>query len=65
MTVLQEHVVVPRPANEAFDYVSDFTTTTEWDSTALEARKLTDGPIAVGTQFEVICALPIGSITLV
>ena len=64
MTVLQESVEVPRPVAEVFDYVSDFSTTQEWDATALRARKLSDGPVSVGTRFEVICALPIGSITL-
>jgi len=64
MTVLQESVEVPRPVAEVFDYVSDFSTTQEWDATALRARKLSDGPVGVGTRFEVICALPVGSITL-
>lgn len=64
MTVLHETADVARPIEEAFAYVSDFTTTTEWDATALRARKLTEGPIEVGTEFEVVCALPVGSVTL-
>lgn len=64
MTVLNEIVEVKRPVEEVFAYVSDFTTTAEWDSTVLRARKLTVGAIAVGTQFEVVCALPVGSVTL-
>jgi dehydrogenase/reductase SDR family protein 12 len=64
MTVLHETVDVERPVAEVFAYVSDFTTTVEWDSTALSARKLTPGPIDVGTRFEVVCALPLGSVTL-
>ncbi len=64
MTVLHETADVARPVDEAFAYVSDFTTTTEWDATALRATKLTPGAIAVGTQFKVVCALPVGSITL-
>lgn len=64
MTVLQEYIEVPRPVAEAFDYVSDFTTTREWDATAIAARKLSSGPVAVGTRFEVQCALPVGSVTL-
>ncbi|MEH6580772.1 MAG: SDR family NAD(P)-dependent oxidoreductase [Halioglobus sp.] len=65
MTVLNETIEVARPANEAFRYISDFTTTTEWDSTALRAVKLTPGAIEIGTQFEVVCALPVGSLTLI
>jgi NAD(P)-dependent dehydrogenase (short-subunit alcohol dehydrogenase family) len=64
MTVLHETVDVTRTPDEAFAYISDFTTTVEWDSTAIAARKLTPGAIAVGTEFEVECALPVGSITV-
>jgi dehydrogenase/reductase SDR family member 12 len=64
MTVLHEVVEVGRSIEEVFDYISDFTTTEEWDSTARSARKLSPGPIAQGTQFEVVCALPVGSVTL-
>lgn len=64
MTLLHETVDVARPVEDVFAYISDFTTTVEWDSTAQSARKLTRGPIDVGTQFEVVCALPVGSVTL-
>lgn len=64
MTVLHETVNVKRPVEEVFAYVSDFTTTAEWDSTVISARKLTAGAVGVGTQFEVVCALPVGSVTL-
>ena len=64
MTVLHETVDVSRPVNEAFAYVSDFTTTAEWDPTVLHASQSTPGAIAVGTEFKVVCALPVGSIDL-
>ena len=64
MTVLRETADVARPIDEAFAYVSDFTTTQEWDATAISARKLTPGKIAEGTEFEVVCALPVGSINI-
>jgi dehydrogenase/reductase SDR family protein 12 len=64
MTVLQETADVARPIDEVFAYVSDFTTTQEWDATAISARKLTPGKIAEGTEFEVVCALPVGSINI-
>jgi NAD(P)-dependent dehydrogenase (short-subunit alcohol dehydrogenase family) len=64
MTTLNEIVEVPRAIEDVFAYISDFTTTAEWDSTVLSARKLTSGPIGVGTEFEVECALPLGSVTL-
>ncbi len=64
MTVLHEVADVKRPPEEVYDYVSDFTTTVEWDATAIAARKLTPGVVAVGTQFEVECALPVSSVVL-
>ncbi|MFK7976338.1 MAG: SDR family NAD(P)-dependent oxidoreductase [Halioglobus sp.] len=65
MTLLHETIEVDRPVREVFSYISDFSTTREWDATAFAARKLTDGPIAAGTEFEVECALPVGSVTLI
>ena len=64
MTTLTETIYVKRPAEEAFAYVADFTTTVEWDATAKAARKLTAGPVAVGTRFLVTCALPVGTIDI-
>ena len=64
MISLHETIEVERPVVEAFDYVADFRTTTQWDSTADSARKLTHGPVSVGTRFEVICRHPLGRVTL-
>ncbi|MEH6592081.1 MAG: SDR family NAD(P)-dependent oxidoreductase [Halioglobus sp.] len=65
MTVLHETVEVSRPLGEVFDYVSDFTTTREWDATAKSAVQLTEGPVDIGTRFAVVCALPVGSIKII
>jgi NAD(P)-dependent dehydrogenase (short-subunit alcohol dehydrogenase family) len=65
MTLLHETIEVDRPIEEVFSYISDFSTTREWDATAFAARKLTPGAVAAGTEFEVQCALPVGSITLI
>jgi len=64
VTVLHEVIEVNRSVEEAFTYISDFTTTAEWDSTVISARKLTSGAVGPGTEFEVVCALPVGSVTL-
>jgi len=64
MIELNEKIEVPRPVHEAFDYVADFRSTTEWDATASAASKLTAGAVDVGTRFDVTCQLPIGSVTL-
>ena len=64
MISLHETIDVKRPVVEAFDYIADFRTTTEWDSTADSARKITSGPPGVGTRFDVVCRHPLGRITL-
>lgn len=64
MIELHEKIEVPRPPRESFAYVADFSTTEEWDATATEARKTAPGPIDRGTRFEVVCRLPLGSVTL-
>jgi NAD(P)-dependent dehydrogenase (short-subunit alcohol dehydrogenase family) len=64
MTVLNETITLSRPAREVFAYVADFATCEQWDSTATSSRKVTPGPVGVGTRYEVNCALPIGSLDL-
>ena len=64
MISLRETITVERPIAECFDYVADFRTTAEWDATAYQAEKLTEGPIGLGTRFRVRCKLPLGSIDL-
>lgn len=64
MISLQEQTRVDRPIDECFAYVADFRSSAEWDATAFEARKTTDGPVALGTEFEVRCKLPVGSILI-
>jgi dehydrogenase/reductase SDR family protein 12 len=64
MTVLHERIEVARPGHEVFAYISDFSTTEEWDATVTRAKKLTPGPVDLGTRFFVNCAAPVGSIDL-
>lgn len=44
----------PRPQADVFAYLSDFSTTQEWDPGVAEAQRLDDGPIAVGSRFNVV-----------
>ena len=62
--LLHETIWVERTKADCFDYVSNFSTTQDWDPGVVKAAKLTDGPVRVGTEFEVACALPLGSIDL-
>jgi carbon monoxide dehydrogenase subunit G len=40
--------------DEAFAYLSDFSTTAEWDPGVVEAQRLGDEPIGEGTEFHVV-----------
>ncbi len=42
------------PPERAFDFVADFSTSQQWDPSIPSARRLDDGPIAVGSRFEVV-----------
>lgn len=64
MVTLQETTHVHRSVEECFAYVADFRSSAEWDATAFEAEKLTDGPVALGTTFKVRCSLPVGSVVI-
>ncbi|HSS80882.1 MAG TPA: SRPBCC family protein [Gaiellaceae bacterium] len=51
---IRKDVEVGRPLAEVFDYVADFSNAAEWDPGVVEARKLTDGPVRVGSEFDVV-----------
>jgi hypothetical protein len=44
----------PRPQEEVFAYLSDFSTTQEWDPGVIEAERLGSAPIGVGAEFRVV-----------
>jgi hypothetical protein len=44
----------PTSTQAAFDYLSRFSTTAEWDPGVVEARDLTPDPVGVGSAFEVV-----------
>ena len=51
---IRKQIEVARGTVEAFDYVADFSSAAEWDPGIAEARKLTDGPVKIGTEFDVV-----------
>ena len=44
----------PRSVDDVFAYLSDFSTTQEWDPGVVEARRLGDGPVGVGSKFVIV-----------
>jgi carbon monoxide dehydrogenase subunit G len=47
-------IETPRSPAETFAYLSDFSTTEEWDPGVVEAERLGDPPIGAGTEFRVV-----------
>ncbi len=47
-------IETPRPPAETFAYLSDFSTTEEWDPSVVEAERLGDTPVGEGTEFRVV-----------
>jgi carbon monoxide dehydrogenase subunit G len=43
-----------RSPEEMFAYLSDFSTTVEWDPGVLEAERLGDAPVREGTEFRLV-----------
>ncbi len=54
MPVLHEELEVARPIDEVWTFVSDFANSATWDPGVAEARKVTEGPVAVGTRYELM-----------
>jgi carbon monoxide dehydrogenase subunit G len=49
-------VDTPRPPDEAFAYLSDFSTTEEWDPGVVEADRVGNAPVCEGTEFRLVAA---------
>ena len=47
-------VETPRPLDEVFAYLSDFSTTEEWDPGVVEAKRVNGAAIGEGTEFRLV-----------
>jgi carbon monoxide dehydrogenase subunit G len=45
-----------RPPDEMFAYLSDFSSTQEWDPGVIEAERLGDAPVREGTEFRLLAS---------
>ncbi|BCS99154.1 hypothetical protein DSLASN_47860 [Desulfoluna limicola] len=52
MVEIKEAVTVCRPIDDVFRYLSNFTNIEQWDPGVLTSVNLSDGPVQVGTSFE-------------
>ena len=51
MAVIENSVQIERSPEEVFDYLVDLRNELEWNPDVESMKKLTDGPIGVGTKF--------------
>lgn len=49
-------VDTPRPPEEVFAYLADFSSTAEWDPGVVEAERLGELPIREGTEFRLLAS---------
>lgn len=52
MTRLHERIETTLPIEATFDYVADFANAQEWDPGVASARRIDDGPVAVGARYD-------------
>lgn len=58
MISFQNSVVVARPVDEVFAYLADLEHVPEWNHAIEETRKITPGPVGVGSRYRQRRSLP-------
>ena len=64
MIKLREQIDVNASLERSFKFVEDFTSVSEWDPQIVSAKRTTDGPIGVGSRFDVVVRLGIRTIPI-
>ncbi len=54
MTKVTKSVFIRKPVDEVFTYLAAFSNTAEWDPGVAEATITSDGPIGVGSTFDLV-----------
>ena len=54
MPTITQRVMVDRPVEEVWDFISTFENTTRWSRGVLEARQTSDGPLGVGSTLQTV-----------
>jgi uncharacterized protein YndB with AHSA1/START domain len=58
----EKTITINRPIEEVFAYVSDLQNGPEWQNGLVEARRITEGPLGVGTKFTDVRKFPGGKL---
>ena len=54
---VQMSVQINRPVEEVFTFLSNFENNPRWQSTSVEARKISEGAVGVGTTYQAITSM--------
>jgi carbon monoxide dehydrogenase subunit G len=54
MPKVSKSVFIPRDPKEVFDYLANFENTARWDPGVLEAVKTSNGPVELGSTFDLV-----------
>jgi uncharacterized membrane protein len=50
-------IQINRPVEEVFAFLSNFENNPRWQSTSVEAKKISDGPVGVGTTYQAVTSM--------
>jgi carbon monoxide dehydrogenase subunit G len=64
MITLRERIEVAASPEEAFRFVSDFANLPTWDPSARRATRRGDGPLGVGSTFDIVVAFGGGEVPM-
>ena len=57
MIRLQESIEINRPVKEVYDYIVNVENAQKWQPAVIEVKRVTEGPIRVGTQFREVAKM--------
>ena len=60
MITFEVSIVIERPVEEVFGFVAEGENGSKWNSAVRSVRKLSEGPVNVGTKYSMIRQLPSG-----
>jgi uncharacterized membrane protein len=54
MIDVEKSIIIQRPVEDVFNYVSDLAHSAEWQSGLTEVRQITEQPLGVGTRYALV-----------
>ena len=56
------NIMIEKPVEEVFRFVAEGENGSKWNSAVKSVRKITEGPVKVGTKYSMLRELPSGSV---